>query len=137
MEFEGTMPPLQPYFELGKEYWRRPKNWKELVELVHWATEDQVVVQLNAPRGVAINSTSQPQKRRAFIHVVNYDRSNPALSKAIEIGVRVPEEQRPFRVTVHVPGQNASQPIEFGQRGTLTTLVLPGLRFYCVVMIEW
>ena len=137
VEFDGTLPPMQPYFEIGKEYWKRPKNWNELVELVDWATENQVPVQLNAPRGIAINSTSQLLKRRAFIHVVNYDRSNAAPAKAIEVGARVPENQQPLKVTVHAPGQKAAQPIEFGKSGAFTTFVLPDVRFYCVVMIEW
>ena len=137
IDFDGTLPPLQPYYELGKEYWKRPKNWKELVELVDWATEDQVPVQLNAPRGVAINSTSQLLKRRAFIHVVNYDRSNAAPAKTIELGVRLPKNQQPFRVTVHAPGQNGAQSIDFAKREALTTFTLPDVRVYCVVLIEW
>ena len=137
MEFDGNLPPLQSYFELGKEYWKRPKNWKELVELVNWTTDDQVPVRLNAPRGIAINSTSQLLKRRAFIHVVNYDRSNVATAKTIEIGFRVPENHLPLRVTVHAPGQKAAQPIEFSTNGALTTFILPDMRVYCVVMIEW
>jgi hypothetical protein len=137
MEFDGNLPPLQSYFELGKEYWKRPKNWKELVELVNWTTDDQVPVRLNAPRGIAINSTSQLLKRRAFIHVVNYDRSNVATAKAIEIDVRVPENHLASRVTVHVPGQRAAQPLEFSKNGALTTFKLRDVRVYCVVMIEW
>ena len=83
------------------------------------------------------NSTSQLLKRRAFIHVVNYDRANAAPAKAIEIGVRVPENLQPLRVTVHAPGQKAAQPIEFGKSGALTTFMLPDVQVYCVVMIEW
>jgi hypothetical protein len=137
LEFDGALPPLAPYFEIGKQYWKRPKNWKDFVALVDWAADDQVPVQLKAPRGVAINSTSQLLKRRAFIHVVNYDRSNAAPAKAIEIGVRVPEGQQPFRVSVHAPGQKAPQPIDFGKSGALTTFTLPDVQFYCVVTIGW
>jgi hypothetical protein len=137
VEFEGTLPPMQPYFELGKEYWKRPKNWKELIELVDWATGDQVPVKLNAPRGVAINSTTQPLNRRAYIHVVNYDRSNAAPAKAIEIGLRVPGNRQPLKITVHAPAQETPQPIEFSKSGALTTFTLPDVRVYCVVMVEW
>ena len=129
---------MQPYFELGKEYWKRPKNWKELIELVDWATGDQVPVKLNAHRGVAINSTTQPLNRRAYIHVVNYDRSNAAPAKAIEIGLRVPENRKPLKITVHAPAQEtAVQPIEFSKSGALTLSRSLDVRVYRVVMIEW
>jgi hypothetical protein len=137
VEFDGNLPPLQPYFEIGKEYWKRPKNWQELIELVDWATEDQVLVRLSAPRGVALNSTMQLMERRAFIHVVNYDRSSVSPAKAIEVGVRVPENRRPLWVTVHAPGQKVARPVEFARSGALTTFMLPDVRFYCVVTIEW
>jgi hypothetical protein len=137
MEFEGTLPPLQPYFELGKAYWKRPKNWKELVDLVDWVTDDQVPVKLNAPRGVAINSTIQHLKRRAFIHVVNYDRSNAEAAKAIVVGIRLPDNHQPSKVTVHAPGRKTAQPIEFSRSGALSIFKLADLQYYSVVAIEW
>ncbi len=137
MEFDGTLPPLQPYFAIGEEFWKRPKNWKELVELVNWASEDQVLIRLNAPRGIVVNYTSQPLRQRVFIHVVNYNRSNATISKPIEVGVLMPENRQPLRVTVHAPGTKPAHPIDFARSGAYTTFTLPDVRSYCVVKIEW
>jgi hypothetical protein len=137
MEFDGALPPMQSYFPIGEEFWKRPKNWKDLIELVDWATEDQVPVRLNAPRGIAINSTSQLMEQRIFIHVVNYDRSDATTSKAIEVGVRLPENRQPLKVTVRAPETIAAQPVDFAMRDTYATFSLPGVRAYCVVKIEW
>jgi hypothetical protein len=137
VEFDGAPPPLQTYFEIGKEFWKRPKNWKELIELVNWATEDQVPIRVNAPRGIAINFTGQLSRKRVFIHLVNYDRSNVSAAKAIEVGVQLPENRQPLRVTIHTPGSKAAQPIDFGKSGNLTIFTLPDARPYRVVMIEW
>jgi len=137
MEFDGTPPPLQPYFAIGEEFWKRPKNWKRFLELVNWASEDQALIRLNAPRGIVINYTSQPMRQRVLIHVVNYDRSNAANSKAIEIGVRVPENRQPLKVTVHAPGAKPAQSIDFARSEAYTTFTLSDVRSYCVVMVEW
>ncbi|MGD0893946.1 MAG: alpha-amylase family protein [Terracidiphilus sp.] len=137
MEFDGALPPMQPYFPIGEEFWKRPKNWKEFVELVNWATDDQALVRLNAPRGIVINYTSQPMKQRVFIHVVNYEVSNAPNSKAIEVGVRIPENREPLKVTVHAPGTNAEQQIKFARTGAYATFTLSEVQSYCAVKIEW
>ncbi len=76
-------------------------------------------------------------KRRVFIHVVNYDRSNSTKSNAIDVGVRVPENPQPLRVTVHSPGPKAAQAIDFAKSGAYTTFTLSDVKTYCVAMIEW
>ena len=135
--FDGTAPPQQPYFPIGIEFWKRPRNWRELVDLVYWAAEDQVPIQLNAPRGVAINYTSQRLKQRTFIHVVNYDRTSAAKANEIVIGVRLPDNRHPRRVTAHAPGSKAAQAIDFEKSGSLIRLALPHVETYCIVAIEW
>jgi hypothetical protein len=137
VEFDGTLPPHQQYFPIGKEFWKRPKNWKDVVELVNWAAEDQVPIRLNAPRGIVVNYTSQLLKQRVFIHVVNYERSSVTPAKAIEVDVRLPGNRQPIRITVHAPGSKATQAMNFKQDAGLTRFVLSTMRAYCVVMIEW
>jgi hypothetical protein len=135
--FDGSLPPRQPYFPIGKEYWKRPQNWSELVDLVRWAADDQVPIRLNAPRGVVINYTGQLLKQRAFIHVVNYDRSNAAKSNEIKIGVRLPDNRQPRKVTAYTPGSKTAQSIDFENSGPLTRLTLSNVQTYGVVAIEW
>jgi hypothetical protein len=135
--FDGALPPMQPYFPIGEEFWKRPKNWKDLIELVNWATEDQVPIRLNALRGIAINCTTQLTKQHIFIHVVNYDRSGAPTSKAIEVGVRLPENRQPLKITIRAPETKTVQPIDFAMRDAYATFSLPGVRAYCVVKIEW
>jgi hypothetical protein len=136
LEFDGALPPHQQYFPIGKEFWKRPKNWKDLVELVSWAAEDKVPIRINAPRGVVINYTSQHSMQRAFIHVVNYDRSSAA-ANAIEIDARLPDNRQTVRITAHTPGSKTAQAINFEKRGDLTRFALSTTQPYCVVMIEW
>jgi hypothetical protein len=137
MEFDGPSPPLPPYFAIGQEFWKRPKNWSDLLELVFWASEDQVPIRLKAPRGVAINYTCQLLKQRVFIHVLNYDRSNASVDQALEVDVRLPNDRQARKGTVYTPGSKTVQEVAFQTSGTATGFTLSNVRTYSVVMIEW
>jgi len=137
VEFDGPKPSLPPYFPVGKEFWRRPKNWGELLELVWWASGDQVQVRLKAPRGVVINYTCQPSKHRAFIHVLNYDRSNSAGSVAVELAAHLPNDRIARSATAHTPGSKGAQQLALETSGTAMQCTLPNVKTYSVVKIEW
>jgi hypothetical protein len=135
VDFDGTLPPHQPYFEITSEFWKRPKNWKDLVKLVQWAAEDEVLIQLDGPRGIAVNYTSQLEKQRVFVHVVNYDQA--AAAPFVEIGVRLPGNRQASRITACTPGSKAMQTIAFSKNGPMTLFRVPHVQTYSLVTIEW
>jgi len=137
MEFDGTPPPLPPYFAVGKEFWKRPRNRQSLVELVSWAVGEQAPILVKAPRGVVINYTSQLSKGRVFIHVLNYDRLNAAKGESIEVGVRLPDNRQALRITAHTPGSKSALAVNFARSGALTGFTLSNAQTYSVVMIAW
>jgi hypothetical protein len=135
MEFDGVRPPHQPYFAITSEFWKRPKNWKQLVNLVQWAAEDQVQIQLDGPRGIVVNYTGQPQKQRAFVHLLNYDKA--ALTKPVKVGVRLPDNRQASRITVRAPGSNDAQTIDFNKNRDMTLFSISIVQPYSLVTIEW
>ena len=137
VQFDGTLPPDQPNFPIGSEFWKRPKNWKELVDLVYWAAGDQVPIRFNGPRGFVINYTGQLSKQRVFLHVVNYNEAKAATAMPIEIGVQLPDNRHPIRVTARTPGSTGAQAINFSKDGLVTVFTIPSMRAYYLVMIEW
>jgi hypothetical protein len=137
MEFDGDLPPDQPYFPIGSEFWRRPKNWKQLVDLVYWGAGNQVPIRFKGPRGLVINYTGQLSKQRVFIHVVNYDPAQTATSMPIEIGIQLPDDRHVTRVMASAPGSKESQEINFSEEGSTTVFTIPSVQTYCLVTIEW
>ena len=135
LEFDGTLPPHQPYFAITSEFWKRPKNWEQLVDLVHWAVEDNVQVELDGPRGIAVNYTGQPLKQRVVLHFVNYDKA--ATAKPVRVGVRLPDNRQASRITVKTPDSNAVLRVEFNKSGDLTRFSIPAVQVYSLVTIEW
>jgi hypothetical protein len=136
MEFDGALPPHKDYFAITSEFWKRPKNWKDLVELVRWAVENKVQVELDGPPGIAINYTGQTQRQRVFIHVVNYDQA-AAATKPVEVGVRLPDNRQASRISVQTLGSKVTLPVEFNRSGDLTHFKIPPVQLYSFVTIEW
>lgn len=135
VKFDGMLPAHQPYFSIMSEFWKRPKNWKDFVDLVQWAAEDRVLIQLDGPRGIALNYTGQILKKRAFVHLVNYDRA--AAAKSVEVGVRLPDNRQASRITVGAPGSKAMQTVAFSKNAALTVFRIPDVKTYSLVTIEW
>lgn len=137
MEFDGAVPRQQPYFPIEREFWKRPRNWEDLLALVDWASEDQVPIRMKAPRGIAINYTGQFLKRRVFVHIVNYDRSNAGTNGAVQIDVRLPNNGRALKITAHAPDAETEKAIEFENHRGFTRFTISEVRTYSVVTIEW
>ena len=56
IEFDGPLPPAEPYFSIGPAFWKRPKNWKQLVDAVAWASQGDVPLQVFGPDYLANES---------------------------------------------------------------------------------
>jgi hypothetical protein len=134
VEFDGVLPPHQPYFAVTSEFWKRPKNWKDLVELVQWAAVDQGLIQLDGPPGVVVNYTGQISRQRVFVHLVNYNQA--ATAKSVGVGVRLPGGRQASRITVSTPGSNAVQTIAFSNNAPITLFSIPEVQTYSLVTIE-
>jgi len=73
LEYDGSLPPAEDYFSIGTEFWKRPKNWRDLVDSVRWAANHQIPLQVSGPEYLVANLVEQPEKRRRLIHLVNYN----------------------------------------------------------------
>jgi hypothetical protein len=137
VEYDGELPQHQPYYSITSEFWKRPKNWQQLVDLVQWAAQDQLPIKLDGPRGIVVNYTGQSSKQRAFVHLLNYAQTAAATAEPISVGVRLPDNRRASRVTVHTPGSKAEQVIDFSKDGALTFFSIPRVEVYSLATIEW
>jgi len=137
VEYDGELPPPQPYYAITSEFWKRPKNWEQLIDLVKWAAQDQLPIKLDGPRGMVVNYTGQPLKQRAFVHLLNYAQTAAETTKPVLVGVRLPDNRQASRVTVYTPSSKAGQSIDFSKDGALTFFRIPRVEVYSLAMIEW
>jgi len=137
MEFDGALPPATPYFAVTSEFWKRPKNAKDLVDLVHWTSRNQTPLSIVAPEGVVANCTTQPSRSRMFVHLVNYNARRTATAHDIQVRLLLPAEARQARVTLHVPGTEEATPLDYHLESEHMLLTLPVLETYALIAIQW
>lgn len=137
VEFDGALPPATPNFAITSQFWKRPKNWKELTNLIQWAAEDQMPLSIEGPEGVVANCTAQPSRRRMFVHLVNYNSAKIAMLHDIRVRVILPGNRKALNVTVHAPGTAETQSIEFSSEASSTSFTVPNLQTYALITVQW
>jgi len=137
LEFDGIRPPDEPYFTLGPEFWKRPKNWPDLVDSIAWAAGEKLPVSITAPDFVAMNLVEQSKKRRRIIHLVNYDiEKNPSMGN-IAIRCAVPVGRFAAAVRLYSPEFEDAKVIDFRMQNSDAVFTVPPLRAYGFVVVGW
>lgn len=137
IEFEGQLPPDQPYFTLGTDFWKCPKNWQDIVDAISWGADDNLPVSVTAPDFVAMNLLEQVEKRRRIIHLVNYDtEKNPSVAN-IAIRCATPQGQPATAVRLYAPDSSDGKPVDFRVEGAEAIFTLPAQQVYGVVTVNW
>jgi hypothetical protein len=134
IEFDGALPPDEPYFTLGPEFWKRPRNWKELVDAVVWAG-GELPVTVTGPEFLAVNLLEQVEKRRRILHLVNYNvDKNPGIEA---ITVRCTVAAAPASVHFYSPEDEDGKTIDFHVEKSQAVFTIPVLNAYGVAVIRW
>lgn len=137
IEFDGPLPPSAPYFTIGTEYWKRPKNWRELVEAINWAAQGEIPLKVSGPDYLIANLVEQPEKRRRLIHLINYNSANVPSIENIEIECEVPEANAARSVSLYSADSEVPSDLKFEMRGAKAAFTVPSLRVYCIVAVSW
>jgi hypothetical protein len=137
VEFDGVLPSSRPYFAITSEFWKRPRNAKELIDLIHWAAEDQIPLSVEGPAGLVANETVQLSRRRMFVHLLNYNcEKTPALHN-IPVRVSLPDKAKAQKVTLHAPATGESRSIDFRTEAAATLFTVPDLHAYALITVQW
>ncbi|MGD0729775.1 MAG: alpha-amylase family protein [Terracidiphilus sp.] len=136
IEFDGTLPPPEPYFTISNRFWKRPKNWKDIVDAVSWAAGDSLPFAVDGPEFLGANYTFQPRSRRYLIHLVNYNATNVPSIADIQVRVSPPRNEKPIRVTLYAPDSNNAQSLDFRGDGRSATFTVPETRTYALIAVE-
>jgi hypothetical protein len=136
IEFDGPLPPDQPYFTLGMEFWKRPKNWQDIVDAVVWSAGEKLPVSIAAPDFVAMNLVEHAAKRRRILHLVNYDTGkNPSIA-SIAIRCITPQGKPAAEVRFYSPDADTGKPVDFRMEGAEAVFTVPTLQVYGVITVS-
>ena len=137
VEFDGVLPPSRPNFAITSEFWKRPRNSKELIDLIQWAAGEQIPFSVEGPPGLVANGAVQLSRRRMFVHLLNYDSAKIPTLRNVPVRVSLPDNAKAQSVTLHAPGTGDPQSIEFRKEVAGSLFTVPDLHAYALITIEW
>jgi hypothetical protein len=137
IEFDGTKPADQPYFTVGVELWKRPRNWEVLTDAVIWATRSELPISVAGPDFLAMNLVEQTDKRRRIIHVVNFDAEQSPSVQNVSIRCSVGKGESPTAVNLYSPDFEGRRVLDFRVQNSQAVFSVPTLNTYGVVTVSW
>jgi hypothetical protein len=136
IEFDGVLPPPEQYFTITNRFWKRPKNWQEIIDAVIWAAGDPLPFAVDGPEFLAANYTYQSRHQRYLIHLVNYNTTNVPLIKDVQIQVQLPGGKRAARVTQYGPESADTRKLNFTNDSVRTRFTVPEMAAYALIAVE-
>ena len=137
IEFDGPLPPAEPYFSISTSFWKRPKNWKELVDAVGWAASGDIPLQVHGPDFLVANLVEQTEKRQRLVHLLNYNVKESPSIENVRVECAVPEGRRATAVRLHSIDLATYDTLNFQMQGSKVIFTVPQLNTYCVAAISW
>ena len=137
VEFDGPLPPKQPYFAQGNEYFKRPKNADQIVDAVRWAAGAPLPVEIDGPPYLVANLVSQAAGHRWVLHLINFSAAKiPALSR-VEVTLHAPGSAKPGKIAAVSPDGADFENLTAHQDSTGVHFSIPSVRTYSVVSVDW
>lgn len=137
IEFDGPLPPAEPYFEIGTEFWKRPKNAKELIDAIGWAAAGDIPLEIVAPDFVAANLVELPANSCRLIHLVNYNIQRVPGVENIAVRCAAPEGKKASAVRFYSTELDSGTPLPFEMQGRDAVFTIPKLNAYCMVTVRY
>jgi len=137
LEFDGPLPEPEPYFTVSNRFWKRPKNWTEIVTGIRWAAAAEIPLEVGGPDFLVVNVVEQAGRRRRLLHLVNYNARSVPVVGSIRVKCDLPEGQTARAVRIISPDAPQPQSIEFRPRGAAVSFDVPALKTYAVITINW
>ncbi|HWR54457.1 MAG TPA: beta-galactosidase trimerization domain-containing protein [Bryobacteraceae bacterium] len=135
--FDGPLPEMAKYFEIGNKFWKAPKNWSEIAGAVRWAARGEIPVEIGGPPFLVANLAAQPEKRRMLLHLVNYGRNRAEQIKSVKVDCRLPAGTALKEISVISPDAGGPQTLKFRQSPDGVGFTIPAIKVYSVAVLSW
>jgi hypothetical protein len=136
LQFDGPMPPNEPYFSIGKMFWKRPSNWQQLVDGIAWTSRNSLPLSVSGPDYLVANLVEQPQRHRRFVHLVNFNfKSTPSIEN-VDISCESPKGQDVHSVRMYSPESEAGRDLPFRLNSGKVSFTVPYFNAYCMIEVS-
>jgi hypothetical protein len=137
LPFDGPPPAPEAYFNISNRFWKRPRNWEEVIAAIRWAANADLPLEVSGPAFLAANLVQQDARERRLIHLVNYDaRKTPTIS-SLRCTVRAPSGKTVKGVALYEVQEKAPRPLAFETGASSATFIIPEMGTYAVIAVSW
>ncbi len=137
VEYDGPLPESEPYFNISNRFWKRPKNWEQIIDAVRWAANDEPVLQVSGPDFLVANFVEQAKQQRRLIHLVNYDAGNTPTISSVAVTCAVPEGRVVKGVSLYEVDRDSPQALSFTRGRSSVAFTVPEVKAYAVIAVGW
>jgi hypothetical protein len=137
MEFDGAMPTPESYFAITNVFWKRPKNWKDIVEAVQWAASDEIPISVEGPEFLVANYTLQKRDQRMLVHLVNYGAATTPTVSGVRVRVVLPQNQKARAATLYAPESADARSLVLSSDSSGTACTVPEISVYALISVQW
>jgi len=135
VEFDGPLPEPEPYFNISNRFWKRPRNWKQIIDAVRWAADDDLLLQIDGPDFLVANLVEQTARQRKLVHLVNYDARKTPTIWSVRVTCAVPQDREVNDVRLYEVDRDSPQVLPFTTGPGTVSFTVPEVKTYAVVAI--
>jgi hypothetical protein len=136
LQFDGPMPPNEPYFSIGEEFWKRPVNWQQLDDGIAWTSRGSLPLSVSGPDYLVANLVEQPQRHRRFVHLVNFNVKNVPSIQRTEISCADPKGKAVHSVRMYSPESESGKDLSFELNSGNVSFTVPYFNAYCMIEVS-
>jgi hypothetical protein len=137
VEFSGPLPQAEPYFNIGNRFWKRPRNWEELIAAIRWAANADLPFEVSGPDFLVANLVEQDTRQRRLLHLVNYDAAKTPAISSLQCTMRVPGGNVVKEVKMYEVGADSRRPLNFMPGPSSATFTIPEMKTYAIIAVSW
>ncbi|HLA38988.1 MAG TPA: hypothetical protein VJ417_03285 [Candidatus Glassbacteria bacterium] len=127
------VPRVIPAYEGNRVKMNLPVNWPELVDVVKWASGNDISVNIQAPLTVVMNFYENKEKKQMILHLVNFRQD---LLKDIPVELKVPAGRKAKTLTLISEDVQPDKTVVFDQQTGRLSFRVPELKLYDMLVIQ-
>jgi len=136
-QFDGPLPEREDYFNISNRFWKRPRNWEEIVTAIRWAANADLPLEVSGPDFLVANLVEQPARQRRLLHLVNYNAAKTPAISSLRCTIRVPSGKVVKEVMMYEVDAESPRPISFTPGPSSATFTVPQMKTYAVIAVNW
>jgi hypothetical protein len=137
VEYDGPLPEAEPYFNISNRFWKRPKNWEQIVDAIRWAANEDPPLQVEGPDFLVANLVEQREKQRRLIHLVNYNAQNAPAISSVRCTCTLPHGAVAKDVRIYEVDGDSPRVLSFSPGSSSVSFTIPEVKTYAVIAVSF